>query len=360
MSGVEEEPSSYHSGRVRIIGAEPAGDSMRDATGPVVEEHPDLPHWNDAPTGQVPAVLDRSSGEDRPSPRPRGARRRTTGRPRRRSSSRPCSPTTFPAVGALLSEKEELDVERAPWHFESDDTLVIPPEPGEAEPSSRKRWWSPRSSSSSGTSTSRRRWPGRTRGRHPCCGVRGRGIAIDSAEPTRAQGAGAPHDPGGRDVAHGQREHGRDRRSRHAGGRRVGPAPGRRRARLFLPGHRGLHGHRHRRDAPGRRRGLCRLPAGPIPPGHAARPGGLPLPGGRDLQQGGGGAPARPGPPGGRLVRLVPGQGGTGGRPGVRPDLDRLRLRLDRGVRLLRRPCCWTRRCSPIATGSPSCSPPSS
>ena len=63
---VEEEPSSYHSGRVRIIGAEPAGDSVPDATGPVVEEHPDLPHWNDAPTGQVPAILDRSSGEDQP------------------------------------------------------------------------------------------------------------------------------------------------------------------------------------------------------------------------------------------------------------------------------------------------------
>src|ERR1700685_4792909 len=60
----EEKPPSSHSGRVRIIGAEPAGDSMRDATGPVVEEHPDLPHWNDAPTGQVPAVLDRSTGED--------------------------------------------------------------------------------------------------------------------------------------------------------------------------------------------------------------------------------------------------------------------------------------------------------
>jgi CDP-diglyceride synthetase len=34
-------------------------------------------------------------------------------------------------VGALLNEENEerVDVERAPWHFESDDTLVIPPEP---------------------------------------------------------------------------------------------------------------------------------------------------------------------------------------------------------------------------------------
>ena len=36
----------------------------------------------------------------------------------------------LPAVGALLSDNNELDVERQPWHFESDDTLVIPPEPG--------------------------------------------------------------------------------------------------------------------------------------------------------------------------------------------------------------------------------------
>ena len=27
----------------------------------------------------------------------------------------------LPAVGALLSEQDEFDVERQPWHFESDD-----------------------------------------------------------------------------------------------------------------------------------------------------------------------------------------------------------------------------------------------
>ena len=51
-------------GRVRIIGAEPAGDTIPEVTGPVDEEHAELPHWNDAPTGQVPAVLDRSNGEE--------------------------------------------------------------------------------------------------------------------------------------------------------------------------------------------------------------------------------------------------------------------------------------------------------
>ena len=35
--GIDEDPPSYHSGRVRIIGAEPAGDTVRDVTGPVVE-----------------------------------------------------------------------------------------------------------------------------------------------------------------------------------------------------------------------------------------------------------------------------------------------------------------------------------
>ena len=133
--GVEEEPSSYHSGRVRIIGAEPAGDSVRDATGPVVEEHPDLPHWNDAPTGQVPAVLDRSTGED-PAVAPPTWREEENDWEAQEEIFEPAMLSDdLPAVGALLSEKEEVDVERAPWHFESDDTLVIPPEPGtEAEP----------------------------------------------------------------------------------------------------------------------------------------------------------------------------------------------------------------------------------
>ena len=131
----EEEPSSYHSGRVRIIGAEPAGDSMRDATGPVVEEQPDLPHWNDAPTGQVPAVLDRSSGED-PAVAPPTWREEENDWEAQEEIFEPAMLSDdLPAVGALLGEKEEGDVERAPWHFESDDTLVIPPEPGsEAEP----------------------------------------------------------------------------------------------------------------------------------------------------------------------------------------------------------------------------------
>ncbi len=132
---VEEEPSSYHSGRVRIIGAEPAGDSVPDPTGPVVEEHPDLPHWNDAPTGQVPAILDRSSGEDQPVAPPTWREEENDWEAQEEVFEPAMLSDDLPAVGALLSEREEVDVERAPWHFESDDTLVIPPEPGsEPEP----------------------------------------------------------------------------------------------------------------------------------------------------------------------------------------------------------------------------------
>ena len=63
-AGFEAEPPSYRSGRVRIIGAEPAGNAVHEVTGPVVEENSDMPHWNDAPTGQVPAILDRGNGDE--------------------------------------------------------------------------------------------------------------------------------------------------------------------------------------------------------------------------------------------------------------------------------------------------------
>jgi phosphatidate cytidylyltransferase len=134
--GVDEDPPSYRSGRVRIIGAEPAGDTVREVTGPVVEDHPELQHWNDAPTGQVPAVLDRSNGEE-PLVAPPTWREEETDWEAQEEVFEPAMLSDdLPAVGALLGEHgEEVDVERQPWHFESDDTLVIPPEPGlEREP----------------------------------------------------------------------------------------------------------------------------------------------------------------------------------------------------------------------------------
>ena len=131
-----EEPTSYHSGRVRIIGAEPAGDSVREVTGPVEEGHPDLPHWNDAPTGQVPAILDRSSGEES-AVAPPTWREEDHDWEAQEDVFEPSMLSgelsgDLPAVGALLDEqqREEADADRQPWHFESDDTLVIPPEPG--------------------------------------------------------------------------------------------------------------------------------------------------------------------------------------------------------------------------------------
>jgi CDP-diglyceride synthetase len=130
---VEEDVVTYQSGRVRIIGAEPAGDAVHEATGPVDEEHAGLPHWNDAPTGQVPAVLDRSNGEEPLVAPPTWREEETDWEAQEEVFEPSMLSDDLPAVGALLEERGE-DVERQPWHFESDDTLVIPPEPGFEEP----------------------------------------------------------------------------------------------------------------------------------------------------------------------------------------------------------------------------------
>ncbi len=130
--GIEEEPTSYHSGRVRIIGAEPAGDTVREVTGPVVDEHPEIPHWNDAPTGQVPAILDSTNGEESAVAPPMWREEENDWEAQEEVFEPSMLSDDLPAVGALLGEQHDdlEDVERRPWHFESDDTLVIPPEPG--------------------------------------------------------------------------------------------------------------------------------------------------------------------------------------------------------------------------------------
>ena len=128
---IDEDPPSYHSGRVRIIGAEPAGDTVREVTGPVVDDHPELPHWNDAPTGQVPAILDTSTGDEQTVAPPTWREEETDWEAQEEVFEPSMLSDDLPAVGALLGEQgEDIDVERQPWHFESDDTLVIPPEPG--------------------------------------------------------------------------------------------------------------------------------------------------------------------------------------------------------------------------------------
>jgi phosphatidate cytidylyltransferase len=128
-----EDPPTYHSGRVRIIGAEPAGDSVRDPTGPVLEEHPDLPHWNEPPTGQVPAVLDRSTGEEQAVAPPTWREEETDWEAHEEVFEPAMLSEDLPAVGALIGEQDEVDVERQPWHFTTDDTLVIA-EPGSEAP----------------------------------------------------------------------------------------------------------------------------------------------------------------------------------------------------------------------------------
>ncbi len=126
---MEEEPPSYRSGRVRIIGAEPAGDTVREVTGPVVDEHPDLLHWNEPPTGQVPAVLDRSDSEDQPVAPPSWREEDSDWEAQEELFEPAMLSQDLPAVGALLGDTgSEADVERQPWQFESDDTLVIIPE----------------------------------------------------------------------------------------------------------------------------------------------------------------------------------------------------------------------------------------
>jgi CDP-diglyceride synthetase len=122
--GLEGERPTYRSGRVRIIGAEPAGDAVREVTGPVVEENPDMPHWNDAPTGQVPAVLDRATG-DEPLVAPPTWREEENDWEAQEEMFEPSMLSDdLPAVGALINDNnEEVDVVRQPWHFGSDDLL---------------------------------------------------------------------------------------------------------------------------------------------------------------------------------------------------------------------------------------------
>jgi phosphatidate cytidylyltransferase len=75
--------TGYRSGRVRIVGAEPAGrsasprsseddlldwsredDELTEEAGPSWTAAPPLPHWTEPPTGEVPAVLSSSSSEE--------------------------------------------------------------------------------------------------------------------------------------------------------------------------------------------------------------------------------------------------------------------------------------------------------
>ncbi len=79
----------------------------------------------------MPAILDRNNGEEQPVAPPTWREEETDWEAQEEVFEPAMLSDDLPAVGALLGEqREQADDERQPWHFESDDTLVIPPEPG--------------------------------------------------------------------------------------------------------------------------------------------------------------------------------------------------------------------------------------
>jgi phosphatidate cytidylyltransferase len=118
---------------VRIIGAEPAGDAVHEVTGPVVEENPDMPHWNDAPTGQVPAILDRGNGDEQGLAPPSWREEETDWAAHEELFEPSMLSDELPAVGSLMNNNNDLvDMERQPWRFDTadlpdddDETLII-------------------------------------------------------------------------------------------------------------------------------------------------------------------------------------------------------------------------------------------
>jgi CDP-diglyceride synthetase len=133
-AGFEADPPSYRSGRVRIIGAEPAGNAVHEVTGPVVEENPDMPHWNDAPTGQVPAILDRGNGDEQVLAPPSWREEDSDWAAHEELFEPSMLSDEVPPVGSMMNNNNDIvDMERQPWLFDTgdladDDTLVIEPD----------------------------------------------------------------------------------------------------------------------------------------------------------------------------------------------------------------------------------------
>jgi CDP-diglyceride synthetase len=142
-AGFEADPPSYRSGRVRIIGAEPAGHAVHEVTGPVVEENPDMPHWNDAPTGQVPAILDRGNGDEQALAPPSWREEDSDWAAHEELFEPSMLSDEVPPVGSMMNNNNDIvDMERQPWLFDTDDladddTLVIEPDRPPEPPSPR-------------------------------------------------------------------------------------------------------------------------------------------------------------------------------------------------------------------------------
>lgn len=127
--GVEEDPPIYRSGRVRIIGAEPAGHAASEQEAPAPSDDVELPHWNDAPTGQVPAILDRGHGEEAGLAPPIW-REDDTDWAAHEELFEPSMLSDEDAEPAPAGA-DQVDMDRQPWHFDpallpnDDETLII-------------------------------------------------------------------------------------------------------------------------------------------------------------------------------------------------------------------------------------------
>jgi CDP-diglyceride synthetase len=139
--GVDEDPPIYRSGRVRIIGAEPAGHAVLDPAESPSDDSFDMPHWNDAPTGQIPAVLDRGTGDEPAVAAPSWREEDTDWAADEELFEPSMLSGDVPAVGSMVNDNnEQVDMERQPWLFEDeelvgdDDTLVIPSPLADLEP----------------------------------------------------------------------------------------------------------------------------------------------------------------------------------------------------------------------------------
>ena len=108
-----------------------------------------MPHWNDAPTGQVPAVLDRGNGDEQALAPPTWREEDTDWAAHEELFEPSMLSDELPAVGSMMNNNNDLvDMERQPWRFDAidlpdDDTLVIvetePPSPSRFPSGWRRR-----------------------------------------------------------------------------------------------------------------------------------------------------------------------------------------------------------------------------
>jgi CDP-diglyceride synthetase len=93
-----------------------------------------MPHWNDAPTGQVPAILDRGNGDEQVLAPPSWREEDTDWAAHEELFEPSMLSDESPPVGSMMNNNNDIvDMERQPWRFDTadlpdDDTLVIEPD----------------------------------------------------------------------------------------------------------------------------------------------------------------------------------------------------------------------------------------